>query len=156
MNDAEIILKMIEEIGSASQGTYEIQQRLNEIDARMECWMLRRNFVMSYYERGHLRYKYDTPDGLKIGGMIIKYTRSRDALKSIRPKGWYIGGIFDETSIGQFDTGYNFVLRNGLAEEVECQHFRSYRHATEELAELHAIIQAIEYERKNEKNKINQ
>lgn len=67
---------------------------------------------------------------------LRKYTRSRDALKSIRPKGW----TFD---FSHFDNG-----------DVQCyapcpdgEGSREYVGKTEELAELHVIIQSAEHER---------
>lgn len=67
----------------------------------------------------------------------VKYTRSRDALKSIRPEGWSFS-ISDKGNCLYFSNGYSDkkVLSAGTLH-------------TEELAELHAIIQAIEYERNN-------
>jgi hypothetical protein len=65
--------------------------------------------------------------------LMNNYTRSRDALKAIRPKGWFpsiiknpSGSFYGDDSNGDFP---------------------SPALPTEELAELHAIIQAIEYER---------
>ncbi len=77
----------------------------------------------------------------------VEYTRSRDALKAVRPEGWYVGGIYDANATGQYDDGYYFILRNKLKTGEVARHQLAYRMPTEELAELHAIIQAIEYER---------
>jgi len=69
---------------------------------------------------------------------IPAYCSSRDVLKAIRPEGWYFqtnpwyNGC--GYNAGTFDEGIKFINADGLP--------------TEELAELHAIIQAIEYERK--------
>lgn len=67
------------------------------------------------------------------------FTRSRDALKAIRPDGWF---NYSAASHGIC----NFVLFKGdeKLESSDCK--------TEELAELHCIIQAIEYERTNKTN----
>lgn len=70
-------------------------------------------------------------------GFIDKYTRSRNALKRIRPSGFRIwrmeqrGNIktFIQAGLDQSDLLFDTPLLQ------------------EELAELHAIIQAIEYER---------
>jgi len=80
-----------------------------------------------------------------------KYTRSRDVLKTIRPEKWIPklsrSGRFDRVGEdyrfrewGEFD----FVL-HGEENEDWKQVVASAK--TEELAELHAIIQAIEWER---------
>lgn len=73
-----------------------------------------------------------------------QYTRSRDALKSIRPEGWeYFIGIEDESDpkdphrLTRLQKEPSVVVSNLIATL-----------ATEELAELHAIIQAIEFEKK--------
>jgi hypothetical protein len=72
-----------------------------------------------------------------------QYTRSRDALKAIRPEGF----IFRSHLIMEDDDGdliycYAFERRNDFALVG-----RTPTLPTEELAELHAIIQAIEYKR---------
>jgi len=70
-----------------------------------------------------------------------QYTRSRDALKAIRPGGWWFD--MEVTIIGKewvYSCGLpNFIDTDSLVESKPLP--------TEELAELHAIIQAIEYER---------
>lgn len=83
---------------------------------------------------------------------VKKYTRSRDALKAIRPDVWvlttsYITG-YDHSKIN----GYHATMRKN-GDSLQALHYSDslYAHETEELAELHAIIQAIDYERtKNE------
>jgi hypothetical protein len=76
-----------------------------------------------------------------VGIGVIKYTRSRDALKAIRPEEWYIDLTqrkhWNEAIVGHRPSN------TGSLQEV----LTSPRLPTEELAELHAIIQAIEYER---------
>lgn len=65
------------------------------------------------------------------------YTRSRDALKSIRPEGWgfSISHLNAVVAYRINDTGgFDYALQ-------------TQKLPTEELAELHAIIQAIEWER---------
>jgi hypothetical protein len=67
-----------------------------------------------------------------------KYTRSRDALKSIRPDGWAfeISALQDAYVCHLNSTNISFRFDIDSAELT-----------TEELAELHAIIQAIAHER---------
>src|SRR5262249_23630579 len=71
----------------------------------------------------------------------IKYTRSRDALKAIRPEGWFIGNMREYAS-REFMCG--LYQRSSAEMEIVSGDL-----PTEELAELHAIVQAIEYERRN-------
>src|ERR1700730_10498121 len=71
---------------------------------------------------------------------LRKYTRSRDALRAIRPEGWHTYAV----NVG--DATYDAYW--GYACQIEGDQIRtSGTLPTEELAELHAIIQAIEYER---------
>ena len=69
-----------------------------------------------------------------------EYTRSRDALKSIRPKKWpFIKISVDEGGI----SWASFSERGMNANDQQTRivgHLRS-----EELAELHAVVQVIEY-----------
>lgn len=70
------------------------------------------------------------------------YTRSRDALKDIRPDLWVfectVSTDMDHKLIGHGCCGYRY-----MGDDLE-----SFDLPTEELAELHAIIQAIDYERR--------
>tara|TARA_A100000172_G_scaffold78648_2_gene64480 strand:+ start:36 stop:425 length:390 start_codon:yes stop_codon:yes gene_type:complete len=76
----------------------------------------------------------------------IKYTRSRDALKEVRPEGFeFPKDVL--TNVAGFIFGYGCpAFNNGK--------FLAYYKPlpTEELAELHAIIQAIMWERDNNKH----
>jgi hypothetical protein len=89
-------------------------------------------------------------------GCIRRYTRSRDALKAIRPKKWcftvrglqynkksFASAISQEYTEAD-DWGEGIISKVPVEFAIEC--------ATEELAELHAIIQAIEYERERHIN----
>ena len=100
------ILKLIEEVDPKDTA------KLDEIDARVYEFL-------------------DFPDS-NIG--CPEYTRSRDALKAIRPEGWRVFNLSEGTMF-EFDLGKtNARVFRGLA-------------ITEELAELAAILQAINYER---------
>ena len=117
-NEADIILKMIEEVDPADT------DKLDEID------------VLVYEYISDIGYRPSTS---------FPYTRSRDALKAIRPEGWYIKlDIFSVPGKPKW-TCECFNLTEGAG----C--FLSPVLPTEELAELHAIIQAIEWERENDK-----
>lgn len=86
------------------------------------------------------------------------YTRSRDALKSIRPEGWvfYIwqGHMLEYliTEKHSYCEGRKFRTNEIVDGEFTCNgHLvKSARLPTEELAELYAIISAIQWEREND------
>ena len=112
MSEAQKILDMIAAVDPSDTGT------LDEIDARV--WL----YLGGGGRCGNLPYR-------------TKYTRSRDALKSIRPEDFIFvatvspkGTIWGSNQFGDFETPVAF--------------------ATEELAELHAIIQAVEWSRNND------
>jgi hypothetical protein len=128
MSDAKTILKMIEEVGDVptSGNTNELSNYLAVLD-KID------NLTFEYI------YGRSLPNKLRRDKFM--YSRSRDAVKSIRPEGcfvrindcghemdWFIAEVFE-------DDKYGSVLTPKLP--------------TEELAELHAIISAIEYERNN-------
>ncbi len=70
----------------------------------------------------------------------LRYTRSRDALKSIRPEGLLVR--IENWPIFSSVRGY-FIHETG-----QCTRFDSGCGPTEELSELHVIIQAIEFRRR--------
>ena len=95
--------------------------------------------------------RYKTPGRHKI--VPPKYTRSRDALKQIRPEGWTFSMLHQS---GYLAVSHKHIKRthiDGLGNEypeyvqVGTPALSDTAPKTEELAELHAIIQAIEYER---------
>lgn len=108
MKDHETILKMIEEVDPNDTA------KLDEID----------RLVDEYEWNGVSQLLYPP-----------QYTRSRDALKEIRPNGW----VFTITSGNE---PLVWCLKNGVQIKAVVNEF-----TTEELAELHAIIQSIAYER---------
>lgn len=108
------ILKMIEEVDPSDTA------KLDEIDARVWCCLM----------------------GCRFESMNHPYTRSRDALKAIRPEGWRWWVSQQDDNAGTWNAGcqqqhvpYHVMLEGGFK--------------TEELAELHAILQAIQCERDN-------
>ena len=150
----EEILKMIEEVGPADT------DKLDEIDARVwvfterpghmygGIWQdgsathfggkIRRSiFSVTKTDEGHNK----NHDGAEYWP---KYTRSRDALKAIRPDNYY----------PDFYTGPKGAIVN-LCIPFNCEKYGKHAGTcfdsglmpTEELAEIHAIIQAIDYER---------
>ncbi len=134
MTDAKTILEMIENVDPADEF------KLNEIDARAFCLIENETFI-EMLEGGE---GYRTPRGefdMDPFSGWVSYTRSRDALKVIRPEccGFRIGNDADtEWFKCEMIVGYKDPLIVGYGD-------------TEELAELHAIIKAIEFERTHEK-----
>jgi len=74
----------------------------------------------------------------------IRYTRSRDALKQIRPAGCKASANAVSWKEEMGFEGEAFFMAQRIEEKEE---FVSPYLPTEELAELHAIIQAIAHER---------
>jgi hypothetical protein len=75
-----------------------------------------------------------------------QFTRSRDALKAIRP----IGHTFRIEGVNDRRCGGDFVAElYDNTVDWSPDWIASARLPTEELAELHAIVQAIEYERRS-------
>lgn len=123
------ILKLIESVDPSDT------VKLEEIDGHVNAYLLHRTVKEFVATPGHY-HEY----GYQSSEEIPSYTRSRDALKAIRPVaegGWWRW----EISTGN---GYN---------HCEFTRFRDFGTrktpylATEELVELHAIIQAIAHER---------
>lgn len=134
LDTAFIILKMIETVDPQDTA------KLDEIDARVAAYRVNEGYV----RHGHIYGPYDRVVWTNRGAGTVKvlpYTRSRDALKAIRLENWpcyemrYYGCLTD----------YKFWKC-----EISSEHktVASVGRPTEELAELHAIIQAIEYERR--------
>jgi hypothetical protein len=143
MNTYKEILFLIEAVDISDE------IKLNEIDARIWCF-LRPGVTFrcftgsgSFYYRG-ARFPEKEPDYLMHCFSIPKFTRSRDALKPIRPVGWSFGieSINDQDVDGIFEAW----IYNNLDEHFS-DRLNSFQAKNEELAELHTIIQAIAYER---------
>jgi hypothetical protein len=148
---AQEILKMIETVN------HHHESKLDEIDARVWCYLKR--FPVEAYEFieavekefSHWQIIYRGSQGQlcwRTVNDIPDYTRSRDELKKLRMAGagFSISGC------------YNFIAEvekqkeeNGMVYVGKWDwHFKSPMLPTEELSELHAIIQAIEFERTKE------
>ena len=124
----ETILKMIE----AVDPTYTA--KLDEIDSLNWFWLEHGALPVTGWFRDFKKEPW--------GGK--RHTRSRDALKAVRPKGWLV-------KINQFNEQNTCeIWKGGHAFDAAYNYFGSG--ATEELAELHAIIQAIAYERKQKES----
>lgn len=139
--EAQIILDMIEAVDPADTA------KLDEIDSRADAYVRRLTFVAHEASSfGGLSYKYKCDDpppktqyGCAWAVAVPRYTRSRDALKAIRPEGWW----FDIENYGDTEAMCTATMKNRNLDIV----LDSDELPTEELAELHAIIQAIAYER---------
>lgn len=134
--DSSVILRMIEAMKPDDTAA------LDEIDARVWCYL---NGYL--YLRKQLDYHvYSFGDDLECflyQSRDREYTRSRDALKAVRPEGWRLE-IQHVRSLSKAGTTkwYSSLISPCGDYEVNCGPM-----LTEELAELHAIIQAIAYER---------
>lgn len=131
-------------------------EELDEIDALVWCWLHNERYIS---HTGHSRITFE-PRSIPCTATIYgfarpKYTRSRDALKAIRPDGWSFeikGKAGDTvqmphctvTSPGQwFARLRSQELLDYTFNKIECVGAAN----TEELAELHATLQAIARER---------
>lgn len=138
--EAQTILEMIEAVDPADAG------KLDEIDKAVAIYVGYKPYGVKT-ETDALSRKtqsfemWESPVG-EIDFWHPDYTRSRDALKAIRPDGWILASKVSR--IKSTVSIYEFVHSR---EGRKGQHFKSPRLYTEELAELHAIVQAIAYER---------
>lgn len=123
------LLKLIEAVDPSDTA------KLDEIDARVACMLCfsGSEFVAVSDSRNFYSYRMGAAHISVAMATVPKYTRSRDALKAIRPEGLYFfarqnpsGRFYGDDANGDYP---------------------SPALPTEELAELHAIIQAIDYER---------
>jgi hypothetical protein len=115
MTRAQSILKMIETVDPADV------EKLQEIERKVFCYLYLTKDVIAVAMPEHPRY-----------------TRSRDALKKIRPHGYQ----FDIEGIR-----HKYVATISKSPGSKKNIFFSEELLTEELAELHAVIQAVNYER---------
>lgn len=134
MTDVKTILGMIEAVDPKDTA------KLNEIDARVDC------FLAGYEFAGHPDPEEKHYEARTVGGHAgfftpETFTTSRDALKSIRPKGWNVCGPYACATA----LGYNFSLHEMRAFGKKVIGTGMLK--TEELAELHAVIQAIAHSR---------
>jgi len=149
---AETILKMIEEVDPNDTA------KLDEIDARMHIFFWPSHLHPAPSVDQLIKAHYDDIMGgwedsegnerlTKVFELTL-YTRSRDALKAIRPKGWWIRDCerLSDFVAGSEGRNYYIALRCQTENKIKTVHAYAI---SEELAELQAIIQAIEYERRS-------
>ena len=151
------ILELIESVDPSDTA------KLDEIDARVWCWLKNKEIVeqkvVEYTggpSRPSLWYFRNGKDGFWNKTLLTdyledenwEYTRSRDALKAIRPEGWV---FYSSSSIPEQLHGTCYCDKGGkrICDWLELNKKFDERDCviTEELAELHAIIQAIAFER---------
>jgi len=131
--------------------------KLDEIDARVWCYLNKETFTGGYVETNFI-YNYHTKENK--GGYLLdedehRLTRSRDALKAIRPESCEfiqvmqnnIGNAYCQLNLDGSEFQTPFGDKNDAP-----NHCASGWLPTEELAELHAIIQAIAYKRNQDAN----
>lgn len=136
------ILRLIETVDSNNEC------KMCEINARVYCFLNDCTFLEPIVDEYRTMWRIQNPDGKihnQFMGTYIDYSRSRDALKAIRPEAWqpsmnysYGGKVWNFMMIkwGERCTPLKYINQGDR-----------FWFATEELAELHAIIQAIQYER---------
>jgi len=130
------ILKLIESVDPNDTA------KMDEIDARISFFIdCERKWKFDRIQNGLVYYASEFGGTYLLGNGIYsgpKYTRSRDALKAIRPEGW-------EYTMFQLNVHWRCKLRPPNGSSI--RDVTSILQRTEELAELDAVIQAIEYER---------
>lgn len=153
MTEAETLLKMIEGVDPKDTAT------LDEIDARFMAWA---HIPSDSYKTAKWVVKWEAYEARKISERWAvslkkedgtlgawwrpkKFTRSRDAIKAVRPEGWQLVRVWWHPKTG-FEFSYIKENKNGGINALN-PIVRTYGGATECLAELHAIIQAIEFNR---------
>ena len=151
---SEASSKILELIENVDVDDTNVVDMLNEIDCHVYAYLkLHDNFDVHVHKGGksityrHNSWEKETPSVLMHLFKDFQYTKSRDLLKSIRPEGW----SWYASSNVNMDS---FVIHTGFVEATEGQPLMhdveflgEVVGKTEELAELHAIIQAIAYER---------
>ena len=135
LNDKEL-LTLIENVDPNDSDA------LDEIDARVMCFVDNINFDTPEWDKRdeYCTYVDNWTFEDPINVIFEKYTRSRDALKSIRPEGWKIHTL-------QEDNYFDCILFGDKHDHISTEGLGL---PTEELAELHVIIQVIQWERDDE------
>ena len=134
MTEAETILKLIETVSPDDTA------KLDEID--LAVWRYLYAGTNNRYA-GHPNGDYAGP----------QFTRDRSLLKEIRPEAnWFQTKLYPEVRVlGVRGSGESKVTETTMIAVYECAAIsyglKSPRLPTEELAELHAILQSLEYER---------
>lgn len=145
------ILKLIEEVDPSDTA------KLDEIDILTACWMSRRIWGGWHDEPGGVTGSWGmNKDGAQIPNSycnhssFVKYSRDRNELKELRPDVWLIN-MEPRFFCFQLNdkAGFYAIAVKPLGEciQEDFLNLESPLLKTEELAELHAVIQCIAYER---------
>ncbi len=149
MERVEDILKMIETVDPNDMA------KLDEIDARVYDYICENHklevirSVKAFFLRNCGNFE-DFINSIIKKEIAPKYTRSRNALKAIRPEGWVFEVCYELNELGSsyYCPAYRYNGEFWLASNDIGEMFTDmWSGPTEELAELHAILQAIAYER---------
>lgn len=160
------ILNLIENVDPSDTAT------LDEIDARVSLWLDGHSFKHSgvdKYENEYIDYLHSNGQDIRLWGSsyargdMLEYTRSRDALKAIRPEGYSWFCLDHKDTTEDWECRIDFTPQSKplwektwgrLLKKVPNPLVQVFSPTlpTEELAELHAIIQAIQWSRDNENN----
>ncbi|WP_435640344.1 hypothetical protein [Micavibrio aeruginosavorus] len=131
-------LKLLKLVESANSSDTAI---LDEIDGRF--WLYIHHPQLEYLTFDNSRTVFAKDESGKFHSFfeahLAIYTRSRDELKRARPDGWIVTDVSYFSSTGE----HTCLMRKKGVAFAYCEHA-----PTEELAELHAIVQAIALERK--------
>jgi hypothetical protein len=130
---AQELLRLIEAVDPRDTA------KLDEIDARVDLYLDAPEMEFCGLSVRGIYYRYKGKDQYERSvdlNSVAKVTRSRDALKAIRPDGYEWGKTATQYHATKKlnDRHQLHIIGNG---------------ATEELAELHAIIQAIDHDHNN-------
>ena len=153
MSDAQTILRMIETLHEDRKKDPGAERNLNRAVALYLGWYYytpseAKEKWRGTWKRGAWIHPDDCTNGRPVFCQmhgtdvhrdIPNYIGSRDALKAIRPEGWlpFCGNRHLKSGDKPFYFGFVTNAAQVISEDLP----------TEELAELHAIIQAIYYER---------
>ena len=123
-NQGQHILTLLEAVDDNTT-----DETLDEIDAQF--WCLRKGLEFMYADDEYVEYMCPLENTQHTALFSIKCTRSRDALKAVRLKGWFIHVDAFSESLSEFSargwSGAHIVNTPMLH--------------TEEIAELHALVQ---------------
>jgi len=137
MTGVKEILELIENVDPEDSDT------LDEIDARVWCYLERVNFLRITESLKHIEYKYR--DSEKVWDCELKelYTRSRDALKRIRPRNVCvrIENVSFSHKVTVDEWACYLVEYPVIGPDMEV-HAYAQGMKTEDLAELYAILMA--------------
>ena len=129
--NATQILKMIEDVD------YHNKHDLDVLEANVWFYIFAEQYAPSIADFWDKQNPDKNIEWVMERRMSPQYTRSRDALKGIRPKDYMLDLVHH---------GDEYVAKLYARKNIKFDK-TSPKLPAEELAELHAIIQAIEYER---------